>query len=141
MKIAIECRSPLLQKSLENFLEGHLASSKSCDLLLSDELLLGRDNVLRIGSDKQADIMKPFSKSQLFLKLEHYYKVKEDALSAMHIAHEMDVKDSLMSVVEETQALAKDNLHIDVLQEKIQRLTASYVQGVMSLVKEYNGKA
>ena len=135
MKIAIECRSPLLQKSLENFLEGHLVSSRSCDLLLSDELLLGRDNVLRIGSDKQADIRKPFSKSQLFLKLEHYFKVKEEALSAMHMVSEMEES------FEEPSLAKEHNLSIEVLEEKIERLTSSYVQGVMSLVKEYNGKA
>jgi hypothetical protein len=139
MKIAIECRSPLLQKSLENFLEGHLSSSKNCDLLLSDELLLGRDNVLRIGSDSSADIMKPFSKSQLFLKLEHYYKIKEDAVSAMHIAQELDmpVVDAAPVSLDETDTVS---LTMDTLENKIERLTASYVEGVMSLVKEYRGQ-
>lgn len=132
MKIAIECRSPLLQKSLENFLEGHLCSAKNCELFLSDQDLVGRDNFLRIGSDAGADIIKPFSKSQLLLKLEHYFKVKEDAAMAMHMALEMDEPIQKEEPTRNVKAL-------DGLEEKIERLTASYVQGVMSLVKEYRG--
>ena len=136
MKVAIECRSPLLQKSLENFLEGHLSSPHSCDLLLSDEDLPDRENALRIGSDEEADIIKPFSKSQLLLKLEQFYRVKEDAQEAMNIANELDKLDEdIVEPVVETEKLA-----IDSLEEKIERLTESYVKGVMSLVREYRGE-
>ena len=134
MKVAIECRSPLLQKSLENFLEGHLCSSRNCDLLLSDEALLDRENLLRIGSDADADILKPFSKSQLFLKLEHYYKVKEEVSSAVSIANEMDSFDGVELAFAEAPIT-----NVNDLEEKIERLTASYVQGVMSLVREHRG--
>ena len=137
MKVAIECRSPLLQKSLENFLDGHLSSPHSCDLLLSDEKLLDRENALRIGSDEDADIMKPFSKSQLFLKLEQFYRVKEDAQEAMNIANELDKLDE---GIVEPLVVATENKAIDSLEEKIERLTASYVHGVMSLVREYRGE-
>ena len=136
MKVAIECRSPLLQKSLENFLDGHLSSPHSCDLLLSDEDLPDRENVLRIGSDEDADIIKPFSKSQLFLKLEQFYRVKEDAQEAMNIANELDKLDEgFVEPIIETDYTA-----IDSLEEKIERLTASYVKGVMTLVREYRGE-
>lgn len=134
MKVAIECRSPLLQKSLENFLEGHLSSPHSCDILLSDEAL-DRENLLRIGSDEGADIMKPFSKSQLFLKLEQFYKVREDASEVMTIANELDSLDE--GVVE---TLTQSVVDLQSLEEKIERLSASYVQGVMSLVREYHGQ-
>lgn len=133
MKVAIECRSPLLQKSLENFLDGHLSSPHSCDILLSDESL-DRENLLRIGSDETADILKPFSKSQLFLKLEQFYKVKEDASEVMTIAQELDLDENVSEVFSES---ASD---LQSLEEKITRLSASYVQGVMSLVREYHGQ-
>ena len=132
MRVAIECRSPLLQKSLENFLEGHLCSIRSCDVVLSDESLLGRDNALRIGSDSKADIIKPFSKSQLLLRLEHFYKVKEEATTAMSIADELDILDSI-----EVNIPSAVNHDSRSLEEKIEQLTSSYVQGVMSLVREY----
>ena len=137
MKIAIECRSPLLQKSLENFLEGHLCSSRNCDLLLSDEKLVGRDNVLRIGSDAEADILKPFSKSQLLLKLEHFYKIREEAHTAMDIVNQMD--DNTFEGVE-LAFKEKPLENVSELEAKIERLTASYVQGVMSLVREHRGE-
>lgn len=140
MKVAIECRSPLLQKSLENFLEGHLSSPHSCDLLLSDEALVGRDNFLRIGSDEDADIVKPFSKSQLFLRLEQFYRVKEDAQEAMNIANELDRLDEGFVEPMVEDVLETDVNDLNALEEKIERLTASYVNGVMSLVKEYRGK-
>ena len=134
MKVAIECRSPLLQKSLENFLEGHLCSSRNCDLLLSDENLLDRENLLRIGSDGDADILKPFSKSQLFLKLEQFYKVKEEVGSAVEIANELDSFDGVELAFTDTPVT-----NVNELEKKIERLTASYVQGVMSLVREHRG--
>ena len=134
MKVAIECRSPLLQKSLENFLEGHLCSSRSCDVVLSDENLPGRDNSLRIGSDSSADIVKPFSKSQLLLRLEHFYKIKEEAYAAMSIADELDILDSV-----EINLEVSPTGDTRTLEEKIENLTSSYVQGVMSLVREYRG--
>lgn len=134
MKVAIECRSPLLQKSLENFLEGHLCSIRSCDVVLSDESLLGRDNALRIGSDSKADIIKPFSKSQLLLRLEHFYKIKEEATTAMSIANELDILDSIEINIPSQRAPDSRSL-----EEKIEQLTSSYVQGVMSLVREYRG--
>jgi len=133
MKVAIECRSPLLQKSLENFLVGHLSSPHSCDILLSDEAL-DRENLLRIGSDESADIIKPFSKSQLFLKLEQFYKVKEDASEVMTIAQELDLDESVAEVFSDKTA------DLQSLEDKIERLSASYVQGVMSLVREYHGQ-
>lgn len=134
MKVAIECRSPLLQKSLENFLDGHLSSPHSCDILLSDEPL-DRENLLRIGSDENADILKPFSKSQLFLKLEQFYKVKEDANELMTIANELDILDDAV-----TEVFSDKAADLQSLEDKIERLSASYVQGVMSLVREFHGQ-
>ena len=37
MKIAVECKSPLLQKSLELFLEQYLSSVKQCDIVVRDK--------------------------------------------------------------------------------------------------------
>ncbi len=132
MKIAIECRSPLLQKSLENFLQGHLASSKNCDYLISDEKLVGRDNLVRIGSDSEADIIKPFSKAQLFLKLEALYKRDHALQEAMKISSAFD---------EELESESIEALETDLLEEKIERLTRQYIKGVMSLVRDHYEKS
>ncbi len=139
MKIAIECRSPLLQKSLENFLQGHLSSVHSCDVVLSDEEIPGRSNLLRIGTDADADIIKPFSKSQLFLKLEQYFKNEEEAIEVMAIANELDNMDDEISY-DDTIHSSELRDRFSSLEEKIERLTASYVKGVMTLVREHYEK-
>ena len=36
MKVAIACESPLLQRSLELFLEGRLSSQRHCDIVIRD---------------------------------------------------------------------------------------------------------
>ena len=132
MKVAIECDSPLLQKSLENFLEGYLSSSHSCDMILSDHEIAGKSNVLRIGSDKDAYIQKPFSKSQLLLKLEHYYKTEQEALDALSIVDSFDEE----IVAEEKPKF--ESATLAGLEDKIERLTRQYTKGIMSLIKEYH---
>ena len=37
MKVAVECKSPLMQKSLEMFLQNHLSTLKQCDIVIRDE--------------------------------------------------------------------------------------------------------
>ena len=151
MKIAIECKSPLLQKSLENFLEGHLSSIHSADLIITDEMVTPQSNIMRVGSDPQADIIKPFSKAQLFLKLDSYYKSKEDALEAMNIVNEVEEQTLAPQVptaqtatpqtpTQERPAPIKPRVATAALEEKIERLTQQYIKGVMSLVKEHYEK-
>ena len=73
MKIAIECKSPLLQKSLELFLYDYLSSSKSCDIFIKDKKCLEDKRTFYISSDSDADLIKPFSKQDLLLALEKRY--------------------------------------------------------------------
>ena len=40
MKVAIQCESALLQRSLELFLEGHLSSLKQCDIVIRDTKIM-----------------------------------------------------------------------------------------------------
>lgn len=127
MKVAIECHSPLLQKSLENFLQGFQSSIHSCDIIVSDHDIPNRSNVLRIGSDDAAHIKKPFSKSQLLLKLEHYYKTEQDAIEVLSIADAMEEE-------------PVGDFSLDALEEKIERLTRQYTKGLMSLIKEHYEK-
>lgn len=130
MQVAVQCKSVLLQKSLETFLGEHLETLSRCDVVLSDQNLLNQENLLRIGTDEEADIIKPFSKSQLFMKLEQFYATKNELQKVMNIAQELDAK------VDTTDTVS----NIGTLEEKINRLTASYVKGVLSLVKEHYEK-
>ena len=74
MKIAVECHSPLLQRSLELFLDKHLTSSKKCDIVVRDVACLNDERCFFIGTESSADLLKPFSKSQLILALEARYE-------------------------------------------------------------------
>jgi len=73
MKIAVQCNSPLLQKSLEIFLEKYLCSVNRCDVVIRDEECLNEERCFYIGNNESADLKKPFSKAQLILALERRY--------------------------------------------------------------------
>ena len=74
MRVAVECKSPLMQKSLELFLGKHLSSVKNCDILAKDVKCGDDKRCFYISSSKESDLVKPFSKSQLMLALENRYK-------------------------------------------------------------------
>ena len=126
MRVGVQCHSVLLQKSLETFLGEHLAPVARCDVLISDEALVDQGELLRVGSDSKADIIKPFSKSQLFFKLEQFYKNKEELKEVQEITQELD----------EVPLEQDGSLRLDTLEDKINRLTAQYVKGVLSIVRE-----
>jgi len=70
MKIALSCRSILLEKSLRRFLGEHLVPESDAELIVTDHPLQSEKPVLRIGTDSGADLGKPFSKSRLMIKIE-----------------------------------------------------------------------
>jgi hypothetical protein len=74
MKIAVACESPLLQKSLELFLKKHLSVEKKCDIIIQDTPCSGDKRCFYIATSLDADLLKPFSKSQLILALQKHYK-------------------------------------------------------------------
>jgi len=77
MKIAIECQSPLLQKSLELFLAKYLSVAKKSDIVIRDIPCQEDEKCFFISSDAAADLKKPFSKSQLILALEQRYNKRQ----------------------------------------------------------------
>lgn len=123
LKIAIECKSPLMQKSLELFLSKHLSSVKQCDILVRDEVCLNDERCFYIGSDAKADLVKPFSKSQLILALENRYK--------------NIVKDTQTNIDEEE---AEESLNFEILQKRIEYLTQEYQQNILKSVKAFYEK-
>lgn len=122
MKIAIECKSPLMQKSLELFLSKYLSTLKHCDILVRDEACLNDDRCFYISSDLEADLVKPFSKSQLILALENRYKtiVKDNPI-------EIDLKE-------------EESLNFEILQKRIEYLTQEYQQNILKSVKAFYEK-
>lgn len=121
MKIAVECKSPLLQKSLEIFLVKYISSAKHSDIIVRDEECLENEKCFYISSDKSADLIKPFSKSQLILALEKRYKKL--------------YKDDFPIVVEEN--FREEPVDFEILEKRIDYLTKEYQQNILKAVKAF----
>lgn len=126
MKVAIQCVSPLLQRSLELFLKERLSSLKQCDVVIRDRFSSDESHpqfVIAQGSD--AHLSKPFSKSQLLLALEQFIGRNEvhAALSTMDEAFEEAKSDPL-----------------GALEARIVRLTQTYQNDLIQLIREHYGQ-
>ncbi len=113
MKVAVECKSPLLQKSLELFLSHYLSSTKQCDIVVRDEECLADSRCFYISSSANADLIKPFSKSQLVLSLEERYR---------------------------SSVKVEEPLNFEILQNRIESLTRDYQENILNAVKAFYEK-
>jgi len=123
LRVAVECKSPLLQKSLEMFLKKYLCSSKHCDILVRDEECLNDPHSFFIGTKTGADLLKPFSKSQLILALENKYKTLE--IVENKSSEDFDKEDSM---------------NFEVLQKRIEFLTKKYQEDIINSIKVFYEK-
>lgn len=124
MKVAVECKSPLLQKSLEMFLAKYLSSKKQCDIVVRDVKCLNDERCFYVSSDKDSDLVKPFSKSQLLRALENKLNI---------ITNRKNIEED-----EETQA--QEPLNFDILEKRIEFLTTEYQQNILKAVKAFYEK-
>ncbi len=122
MKVAVECKSPLMQKSLELFLDKHLSSLKHCDIVIRDVKCLDDERCFYISSDKDSDLVKPFSKSQLILALEKRYKSLNKDIASIE-------------VIEDEEAL-----EFDILEKRIEALTIEYQKNILKAVRAFYEK-
>ena len=74
MKIAVACKSILLQKSLELFLKKYISAYKYSDFIISDRKISVDKPLFLISKDKEANLHLPFTKSQLILEIKSFYK-------------------------------------------------------------------
>jgi len=122
MRIAVECQSPLLQKSLEVFLMKHLSSSKKSDIVIRDQECLNETRCFYIANDEKADLLKPFSKSQLILALEKKY-------------NELYPEKQIVSVENEEECI-----DFSILEKRIELLTKEYQENILRAVKAFYEK-
>ncbi len=127
MRVAVECQSPLLQKSLELFLTKYLSASKKCDIIIRDETCLGDERCFYVGSEAEADLQKPFSKSQLILALEKKY----NDLYGRDEAEAMEIK---------TEYKEEESMDFSILQKRIESLTQEYQANILRAVKAFYEK-
>ena len=124
MKIAVECQSPLLQKSLELFLSKYLSSLKQCDIVVRDIECVNDERCFYVSSKPNADLVKPFSKSQLIIALENRYEeLKEDE-----------------SEVEESSEVNTEPMDFEILEKRIEFLTKEYQDNILRAVKAFYEK-
>jgi hypothetical protein len=105
------------------FLKKYLSSIRQCDILVRDEECLNDERCFYIGTKSGADLVKPFSKSQLILALENRYK-------------SLDKK-------EETNDMAFDkeeSMNFEILQKRIEFLTKKYQEDVINSIKAFYEK-
>jgi len=125
MRVAVECQSPLLQKSLELFLEKYLTSIKQSDIIIRDVACINDSRCFFISSESGADLVKPFSKSQLIIELEKKY-------NNLH-----------PKTVQPTETpLKKDTSSMDfsILENRIEALTQEYQANILRAVKAFYEK-
>lgn len=121
MRVAVECRSPLLQKSLELFLGKYLSSPKNCDILIRDVKCLNDERCFYVSSSKDADLVKPFSRSQLMLSLEKRYKeMKKEEI--------------------EKEYMEEGALDFEILEKRIEALTMEYQANILKAVRAFYEK-
>jgi hypothetical protein len=129
LRVAVECKSPLLQKSLELFLGKHLSSLKNCDIVIRDVKFADDEKSFYISSNKDSDLVKPFSKSQLILALEKRYKSMN--------------KGNLYSTIKEhveDEFADNEELDFDILQKRIESLTKEYQENILRTVRAFYEK-
>jgi hypothetical protein len=127
MKVAIQCESPLLQRSLELFLEGHLGSLRHCDIVIRDHIVPNDERLsLLIGTSDNVDLIKPFSRGELFHKLQQ----KIDAVKGGN-----PIDDESFLPLE-----TEDKINFDILERHIEKLTQEYQSNILKAVKAFYEK-
>jgi len=123
MKVAVECKSPLLQKSLELFLSSYLSSIKQCDIVIRDFKSSADERTFYISKDKEADLVKPFSKSALILALERRYETMS-----------ISKNEELIRVEDE---YSEEGVDFSILEKRIDFLTQEYKQNILKAVRAF----
>jgi len=121
LKYKIECKSLLLQKALEKFLDGFLDED---GLIISDV-----EGDIVIGED----IKKPFTKSQLLLQLEnisHRQKLTK-SVEETNKSSNLEIDMSIFDEIKQTS---------ETFDEKLDKLIDEFSQKLKLLIKEEYGK-
>ena len=126
MKVAIQCDSPLLQRSLELFLEGNLTSLRQCDILIRDKNIHDDQYpTFIIGSDESADLIKPFSKAQL--------------LHALNQKNESE-KHPVLETSDELIESNNEKVSFEILERHIDKLTREYQANILKAIRAFYEK-
>lgn len=130
MKVAVQCVSPLLQRSLELFLKDNLSSIKNCDVVIRDQKVFENEKMcLLVGSDESATLRKPFSKSQLFIALEKMIDANQKNVAIKEVLKEVEMPSEKKEISE-----------LDILEKRIAKLTEDYQDNIMKAIRAFYEK-
>ncbi|MGD9971291.1 MAG: hypothetical protein AB7S65_12685 [Sulfuricurvum sp.] len=126
MKVAIQCDSPLLQRSLELFLAEHLSSIRQCDILIRDkEIRDERHPTFVIGSSEEtSDLIKPFTKAQLM------YALTQKFTALRHVPDTSERE-------EEVDEGERETVGLEILERRIEKLTREYQENIIKAVRAF----
>lgn len=128
MKVSVQCESPLLQRSLELFLEGHLTSFRNSDIVIRDKNIRDEEHpTFIIGVHEGADLIKPFSKAQLFHALAHTIENYKTFSAAA-------------PVEDAPQENTSEGVSFDILERHIEKLTREYQTNILKAVRAFYEK-
>ena len=141
MKIAIDCKSPLLQKSLELFLSNYLSSSKSCDIFIKDKKCVKDKRTFYISSESDADLVKPFSKQELIFALEkRYFSLDTKKQNNFIIEKEEVIEKVEPPIPPQEKKIEQENNNFSLLEKRIQLLTQEYQKNIINTIKAFYEK-
>lgn len=127
MKVAIQCDSPLLQRSLELFLDGHLSSLRQCDILIRDKDIRDEQHpTFVVGVGENSDLIKPFSKAQLLHALSQKFDSKNN--------------NSKMADEEKVIPQEEEVVSFEILERHIEKLTREYQANILKAVRAFYEK-
>jgi hypothetical protein len=130
LKVAVQCVSPLLQRSLELFLKDNLSSIKNCDVVIRDQKVFENEKMcLLVGSDESATLRKPFSKSQLFIALEKMIDANQKNVAIKEVLKEVEMPSEKKEISE-----------LDILEKRIAKLTEDYQDNIMKAIRAFYEK-
>lgn len=113
MKVFIECKDVMLQKTMELFLKDYLSSKKECDFLIVDEKLNHKKAQFILGD--KAFLTIPFSKEKLFEVLNEFYSV----------------------VIGNQKMLEKNETYTKDFENKLDDILNNFKTSLIELFKEY----
>ena len=116
MKIAIMCRSLLLQKALMIFLKPHISPLKQSDFVICDHKIATNLPQFRLKTPESL-LVFPFSKTSLLLSLEEFYNNLPSTIAPKPILRDFSM-----------------------LEAKLERINAAYRSQIISAIKEHYGK-
>ena len=128
MKISIQCDSALLQKSLELFLKDHLVSFTQSELVIRDRAIYDDKATILIGNGEDAQLKKPFSRSQLYIVIEQHFDKTKKVEEIQNLSEELS-----------TEFKERGEMDFSLLEQRLERLTQEYKNNILTTVKAFLG--